>query len=97
MTISNNSTHKVSLEKASSPEFKKIEIHRTEMHEGMAQMMRQSHLQIEAQGNVVLKPGSYHLMLMEPIRPFKADDKVQLHLRFDNGEVIDMIAVVQKR
>lgn len=97
MTIGNNSTHRILLEAASSPNFRMIEIHQVTMHEGIARMIKQSRLRIEAQSSIVLKPGSYHLMLMEPIQPLDADDKVKIQLRFDNGETIDVIAVVQKR
>lgn len=96
MTIGNNSTHTVALESASSPDFRIIEIHRTKMEKGMARMMRQSRLQILPGSRVVLAPGNYHLMLMQPLRSLRAGDTVQLQLRFDSGESIDVTALVRK-
>lgn len=97
MTISNNSRHTVQIDSASGADFTMIEIHRTMMHEDMAQMVKQSSLRIEAGKSLVLEPGGYHLMLMKPRRPLRAGDKVILQLHFTSGETIDVIAEVRKQ
>jgi periplasmic copper chaperone A len=97
MTISNSSTHTVQLESAAGADFKKVEIHRTETHDGMSHMIRQSSLMIEGGGNVTLAPGGYHLMLIQPGRTLKAGDKVGLQLHFNNGETVDVTAVVRSQ
>ncbi len=97
MSISNSSTHTVQLKSASSDDFSAIEIHQTMMHEGMAHMLRQSSLQITGGGSVELKPGGYHLMLLQPKRPLPAGTEVTLRLSFDNGETIAVAAVVRKQ
>jgi len=97
MTISNHSTHPVQLESAASPDFAMIEIHRTETHQGMSHMVKQSGLQIKSGGTVTLEPGGYHLMLMKPGRSLRAGDTVIMHLQFDTGESIDVNAVVRKQ
>ena len=96
MTIANTSPGSVSLETASSPDFKMIEIHMTDMSHGMAHMMKHKNLPIGAGTSVVLKPGGYHLMLMEPVRTLRAGDEVRLQLSFDNGETLDVTAIVKK-
>lgn len=96
MTIANASAAAVSLESASSPDFRMVEIHRTDMSHGMAHMVKQPALRIEAGESVHLKPGDYHLMLMEPVRALRAGDAVSLRLVFDNGEVLEVTAVVKK-
>jgi periplasmic copper chaperone A len=97
MTITNKSIHAVQLNSVSSDDFARIEIHRTEMHEGMAHMVMQSNLQIDGGANVVLQPGGYHLMLIKPKRSLQVSDQVKLQLHFDGGESIDVVAVVRKQ
>jgi periplasmic copper chaperone A len=97
MTISNNSKNMVQLESATCVDFEMVEIHRTETHEGMSRMIKQSNLQIESGENVMLKPGGYHLMLMKPKRHLQNGDKVLLELHFNNGEVITVKADVQEQ
>ncbi len=96
MTISNHSSHALTLESISSPDFTMIQIHLTRMHEGMAHMFKQSNLLIPSGKSVTLEPGGYHLMLMHPVRALKSGDPVKLQLHFDNGEVIDISADVRK-
>ena len=97
MRISNNSKHTIQLESAASIDFEAIEIHRTEIHEGMSHMTKQSGLQINSGENVLLEPGGYHLMLMNPKRNLQAGDKVELKLQFDKENIIDITAVVRKQ
>jgi hypothetical protein len=97
MTIVNASTTAVALESASSPDFMKVELHRTDMSHGMAHMVKQKAVRIEAGTSVSLKPGDYHLMLMGPVRVLRAGDEVRLRLVFDNGEVLEVTAVVRKQ
>jgi periplasmic copper chaperone A len=97
MTISNDSKNAVQLESATGDDFEMVDIHRTETHEGMSHMMKQTGLQIKGEDKVRLEPGGYHLMLMNPRRHLQADDKVLLKLHFDNGEAIEVMAVVRKQ
>ncbi len=97
MTINNHSNHAVVLESVSSPDFPMIQIDLTKMHEGMAHMLKQPSLPIQSGNNVVLQPGGYHLMLMKPVRSLQIGDLVTLQLHFDNGEIIDVSAVVRKQ
>jgi periplasmic copper chaperone A len=59
--------------------------------------MKQSSLSVEAREHVTLQPGGYHLMLMNPERIFKADDKVALQLHFSNGEVLHLTVPVRNQ
>ncbi len=97
MEIINNSKHTIQLESAASADFEMVMIHRTETHEGMSHMAKQSGLQIKSGENVILEPGGYHLMLMNPKRNLQAGDKIKLQLQFDNREAIAVTAVVRKK
>jgi len=96
MVIENNSKHAIALNSASSPDFRIVEIHRTKMDNGIAHMIKQAHVQILPGESLTLEPGSYHLMLMQPLRALRAGDSVILSLHFDNSSPIDINATVRK-
>lgn len=63
----------------------RVEIHKTEMHEGMMNMIPQDSLSIPPGGSVTLEPGGFHLMLIGPKSVLKEGDEVDLLLKFSNG------------
>ena len=95
MTIENKSSQTRKLIKVSSEHFKRIEIHRTEMHVDIMRMVPQDELDIPARGNVSLQPGSYHLMLIGPEYIPKEGERVNLILQFDNGETLHINSPVR--
>jgi len=78
-------------------DFARIEIHKTTMHGDMAHMQKQPELVIEGGKRLVLEPGGYHLMLMQPKRTLQDGDRVALTLIFDNGEQVGVQAEVQRK
>lgn len=85
MVIENPSDSEQSLVSATSDVFGMVTIHRTAHEGGMARMHHQKMVSIPARAEVVFKPGSYHLMLVEPRRALRAGDKVVVNLFFANG------------
>jgi copper(I)-binding protein len=61
---------------------------------GMMTMKRVDEIAVPAAGEVSLKPGSYHVMLIGLKQPLKIGDVVELHLRFANAGKIDVSAPV---
>lgn len=94
MMIMNHSDESIALTKVSGKLFRKVEIHRTEMHDGMMKMTPQNHLNIPARGSVTLDPGGYHLMLKDPATVPKKGDTVELELLFNNGKILHIKASV---
>jgi hypothetical protein len=72
-----------------------VELHRTVTREGVARMVPQERIQVPPGGGVALEPGSYHLMLMEPVAPLAPGDPVVLELRMADGEVLRTTARVR--
>jgi len=97
MVISNATQEPVKLVGADCPDFSAVEVHRSMMHQGMMHMMAVENLEIAPGKSLTLKPGGYHLMLMEPRKTLKPGDRVQLRLQFDTGEVLPVNAVVKKQ
>ena len=66
-----------------------LEIHLTEMKDNVMTMRQvEGGLEIPADGQVELKPGSYHIMLIDVQQDLKVGDKIPLTLTFENaGEV----------
>jgi len=88
MTIENKSSKSRTLIGVSSELFKKIEIHRTEMHGDIMRMVPQEELEIPAGAAVSLQPGSYHLMLIGPESVPQEGERITLKLQFNNNQII---------
>ena len=97
MIITNTSGKDVRLIEVSGADFGKVEMHKTIIENDKAQMVKQEYLKIGAGAQLVLKPGSYHLMLMMPKRALKEGDMTQLHFIFDSGAEISLQAEVRKK
>ncbi|MCI0399707.1 MAG: copper chaperone PCu(A)C [Gammaproteobacteria bacterium] len=79
-----------------SPSFERVEIHRTEMKNGIATMHRYDSVILAPNSQVIFSPGDYHLMLIGPKGPLHAGDTVKLELTFDGGSTIPVTATVRK-
>lgn len=90
MKINNLSNKDVKIKSAKSALFKSVEIHRTEMKDGMMSMIKQENLKIEAKGHIELKSGGLHMMLMGKLKPVKSGSMIPVTLTFDNAEIINI-------
>ncbi len=79
-----------------SPAFKHIELHRSEEKDGMATMVRVTKIMIPAHGKISFEPGSLHIMLIDPVAPLKAGNKVSLILYFAEGSSLAVSAEVRR-
>lgn len=84
--ISNPGGEPVSITAAECPDFARVEIHDMQMRDGMMRMIKQDQLTIPADGQVELKPGGMHLMLMKPKRTFKTGETLEVTFRRDDGQ-----------
>ena len=92
MTLSNSSDKDVTLIGGVSDAAGMIEIH--EVNDGNMTAMPEG-LVIPAGGEVKLRMGGYHVMLMELSKELVAGDEVTVILEFDNGEKVDYTAAVK--
>ena len=95
--IHNPLSESKSLVAVSSPAFSKVELHLSKVVNETATMEKQESLIIPAKSIMELAPGSYHLMLFEPEKIFKAGDTTALDFRFADGTSISVSATVRKR
>jgi len=74
----------IALVDAASPAAKIVEIHEMKMEGGMMKMSAVDKLPLPAGKAVELKPGGYHVMLMDLVQPLKEGDTVPLKLTFED-------------
>ncbi|MFV2060637.1 MAG: copper chaperone PCu(A)C [Gammaproteobacteria bacterium] len=96
-TIKNSGNEEVELLTVSSPKFKKIEIHQTQVINNIARMVEQDGLPIFENETTKFAPGGLHLMMMEPKGAMKIGDKIELTLKFENNVTKKVTAIVKKR
>jgi hypothetical protein len=84
---------------AASPVAKIVEIHEMKMEGGMMKMNAVDKLALPAGKAVDLKPGGYHVMLMDLVKPLKDGDTVPLQLTFEDKagkmQTVEVRAVVR--
>ena len=96
MTIHNASNAERKLVKATSPISDKVQLH-THMNEnGVMKMRAVPHIEVKAHSQTELKPGSFHVMLIDLTAPLNEGDKVPITLEFDDGSTIELAAPVKK-
>lgn len=76
--------------------FERVEMHLSQHVDGMARMIPQPSLIVQANGELLLQPGSYHLMLFNPKKRLLAGDKIDFTATLNNGESLTFEAEVRK-
>ena len=95
MTIKNPTAEDIILQFVRSPDFALIEIHKTEIKQGVARMQSQPTLIIPAETAMTLKPGSYHLMLRNPRRQLQVGDTAKMRFIFNGSrQVMTVLPVI---
>jgi len=85
-----NNTRAVSCKiiRAMSPVAKIVELHTSFEEKGIHKMRPLKSIEIGAHGNVELKPGGKHIMLLDLRHDLKEGDQVPITLELDSGETI---------
>ena len=96
MTLDNKSGTADRLTGASSDVADKLQIHEMKVENGVMKMREiAGGLSIPASGSVVLKPGSYHVMLIGLKKPLTVGEKFPLTLTFEKAGNISVTVPVQ--
>lgn len=96
MDIHNSGNQDIDIISVSSAQFDSVEMHLSIEENGTAKMLPQKQLTIPAQGKLVLTSGSYHLMLIKPLKRLLEGDKAALRFSLSNGETINLNVTVKK-
>ncbi|MDB9894248.1 copper chaperone PCu(A)C [Reinekea forsetii] len=74
---------------------KRLELHQSLMVDGMMKMIHQRDgVTIPAGGELILEPGSYHLMFMGLAQPFVVGETYSVQLTFQQAGVIEVVLPV---
>ncbi|HEX3937910.1 MAG TPA: copper chaperone PCu(A)C [Xanthobacteraceae bacterium] len=96
MTIDNKSGTADALTGASSDVADKVQVHEMKVENGIMQMREiTGGLPVPANGSVVLKPGSYHVMLIGLKKQLTAGETFPLKLTFAKAGTISVTVPVQ--
>lgn len=87
-TLQNQGKNTLTLVGASSPGYDMVMIHKSMEEGGMSKMMSVDKIDVPAGGDVVFRPGSYHLMLMNARRDIKIGSSIPVTLKFSDGREV---------
>jgi copper(I)-binding protein len=96
MTINNNSSVEVVITSVSSDIAGASEIHQMSDTNDIMRMAPIADLHIPANGKVKLKPGGFHIMLIDLKKSLKEGDVVPVTLHFKDGNSITVNAQVKQ-
>lgn len=95
MLVKNSGSASDKLIRASSPVAETVEIHQTTMEGDVMKMSPVEFIEIPAGGEVELKPGSYHVMLIGLKQDLKAGDSIEITLTFEKAGDVTIEAEVR--
>ena len=96
LTLRNESDTADRLLEASTEAAREVQIHQSQMEDGVMRMRRVESLEVATGESVRLEPGGYHLMLIDPTRSLQAGATFPLALRFEeSGEQVVTVTVRQ--
>ena len=94
--IHNDGTGEEKLVSASSDVADAVELHKSTMVDGAMKMEMQDFILVQAGGEMVFKPGDYHVMLIGLKDDLSVGDEFEVTLGFESGEAITISVVVRE-
>lgn len=95
MTIINSSHQNRAVVSAESSVAETVELHTHEHDDGVMRMRQVNQIDLPADAKVALKPGGFHIMLIDVKAPLKLDQIINIQLNFDDGSHTQVQAPVK--
>ncbi|RQD67048.1 copper chaperone PCu(A)C [Campylobacter hepaticus] len=96
LNIYNNTDKDIALISAQSDISEVTQLH-THVHKNRVMIMQEiPQIIIKAHSNTEFKPGSYHIMLLNLKQPIFKDTKININLKFDNNQTIELKNISSK-
>ncbi|WP_299692977.1 copper chaperone PCu(A)C [uncultured Vibrio sp.] len=95
-TLMNHSNKDRNIVSATAPVAGKVELHDVIVDGDVMKMRQIQQITIPANGEVVLKPGSLHIMLLDLKNGLKDGEQIEVTLTYANGETQTFDAPVKK-
>ena len=93
--VQNGGTTPDRLVRVASPVAGSVELHQMTMDGGVMKMRAMPTLEVRPGDRVELKPGGYHVMLIDLKQPLKAGDNFPLTLTFEGAGTIEVSVEVE--
>ena len=97
MTLMNRGGEADKLVGAESGVATAVELHKSTMTDGVMKMSPVTDIPIPANGEAVLKPGDYHIMLLGLKHDLNAGDEFDVTLRFEKSQPLTLKVVVREQ
>jgi hypothetical protein len=95
LTIRNTGAAADALLAASTDAARTVELHETRLEDGKMVMRPLPRFEVPAGARLELKPGSYHIMLLDLTRDLRAGETVRLRLTFERAGELGLEAPVR--
>ena len=82
---------------ASSAAAKMVEVHESYMEAGVMKMRPVAGVDVPVGGRVELKPGGFHIMLMDLVAPLQTGSKIVVNLRFEKAGEMPVNAEIREQ
>ena len=96
MTIKNTGPVEMIIKSAASEIAESVQIHTMEQVGEIMKMKEVGELRVPANGQTVLAPKGYHIMLIGLLGPINEGETIPLSLNFADGTIVNVDAVVRK-
>jgi periplasmic copper chaperone A len=96
LEIENTGNETIILQSVDSPDFERVEIHRSVVKDDKVRMQFQSEVEIEPNSIFQFSPGDFHLMLIKPSKRMRSGDMSSLNLNFLTAGKFTVNAEVKK-
>ena len=96
MTIQNTGPDEMVLKSVTSEIAEIAQIHTMEQIGEIMKMKEVGELRVPANGQAVLAPKGYHIMLIRLLRPITEGETIPLSLNFADGTIVSVDGVVRK-
>lgn len=97
LTLINDSSSSGYLVAVRSDVADAVEIHETSLVDGVMRMAPVQRIEVPARGQVQLRPGGYHIMLLGLRRALQEGDRFRVALVFDDGSELALDVQVEMR
>jgi copper(I)-binding protein len=97
LTVENNSNQPIAIEKVTSPQFARVEIHETVIQDNVTRMVSLSPLIVERHSNIVFEPGGKHLMMSDPPLEIVPGLPVTVEIHYDTSGLLIVATTVSSR
>jgi len=96
LEIQNTGDKVLQIKSADSPVAEVVEVHQTTMADGVMRMTEVKGLQVPVDGKVTMKPGGYHVMLINLKEPLQKGQVVPVTIKFTAGQELTVQAKVKE-